>query len=92
MLQETAEAAQAISGQDIITAARYLGAGIAMGAGAIGPGVGEGIAAGEALSGIARQPELEGVLIRTMFMGQAVAESTGIYSLVIAFILLFVVG
>lgn len=92
MLQETTEVATTISGQDIITAARYLGAGIAMGAGAIGPGVGEGIAAGRALEGMARQPEMEGVLLRTMFMGQAVAESTGIYSLVIAFILLFVVG
>lgn len=91
MLQETTEVATAISGQDIITAARYLGAGIAMGAGAIGPGIGEGIAAGRALEGMARQPEMEGVLLRTMFMGQAVAESTGIYSLVIAFILLFVV-
>ncbi len=88
MLQE---ASQAISGQDLITAAKYLGAGIAMGFGAIGPGIGEGLAAGAALQGIAANPKEQGVLVRTMFIGQAVSESTGIYSLVIAIILLFVI-
>lgn len=87
MLQDVA---QGISGQDLIAAARYLGAGICMGFGAIGPGVGEGITAAYAVQAIATNPEQQGVLVRTMFIGQAVAESTGIYSLVIAMILLFV--
>ena len=43
-----------------------------------------------AVQAIATNPEQQGVLVRTMFIGQAVAESTGIYSLVIAIILLFV--
>ena len=80
-----------ISGADIIRAAALLGAGIAMGFGAIGPGVGEGFAAGKACEGIARRPEDQGLLTRTMLIGQAVSESTGIYSLVIAVILIFVV-
>jgi len=72
--------------------ARFLGAGIAMGAGAIGPGLGIGIAAERALTGIARQPHQEGALVRTMFLGMAVTESTAIYSLVIALILLFAIS
>ncbi len=75
----------------IILAARYLGAGICMGLGAIGPAIGEGYAAGRALEGISRRPDMAGLLTRTMLIGQAVSESTGIYSLVIAIILIWVV-
>ena len=81
-----------ISGVDIIKAAAILGAGMCMGLGAIGPGIGEGFAAGKACEGVARAPENAGVITRTMLVGQAVSESTGIYSLVIALLLLFVVG
>jgi len=80
-----------ISGKDIIDAAAFLGAGISMGLGAIGPGIGEGFAAGKACEGIARNPEEAGLLTRTMLVGQAVSESTGIYALVIALLLIFVV-
>ncbi|MHC4886847.1 MAG: ATP synthase F0 subunit C [Planctomycetota bacterium] len=73
----------------IIKAAQYVGAGICMGFGAIGPGVGEGFAAGKACEGISRRPEEYGNLFKTMLIGQAVSESTGIYSLVIALILIF---
>jgi len=75
----------------MILAARYLGAGLCMGLGAIGPAIGEGFAAGKALEGISRRPEMSGLLTRTMLIGQAVSESTGIYSLVIAIILIWVV-
>ena len=75
----------------VVLAARYLGAGICMGLGAIGPAIGEGFAAGKALEGISRRPEMAGLLTRTMLIGQAVSESTGIYSLVIAIILIWVV-
>ena len=75
----------------IITAAKYLGAGMCMGIGAIGPGIGEGYAAGRACEGISRRPEEASLLTRTMLVGQAVSETTGIYSLVIAIILIFVV-
>jgi len=80
-----------ISGADLIRGLALLGAGLAMGLGAIGPGVGEGFAAGKACEAIGRRPEEAGLLTRTMLVGQAVSESTGIYSLVIALLLLFVV-
>lgn len=80
-----------ISGTELIRAAALLGAGISMGFGAIGPGVGEGFAAGKACEGIARAPEHANLLTRTMLVGQAVSESTGIYALVIALLLIFVV-
>ena len=76
----------------IVKAAALLGAGLAMGFGAIGPGVGEGFAAGKACEGVSRRPEQAGLLTRTMLIGQAVSESTGIYSLVIALLLIFLFG
>ena len=75
--------------QAIITAAKALGAALCMGIGAIGPGVGEGNAVAHALDGMARQPEAAGTLRSTMIMGCAIAETTGIYSLIIAFLILF---
>jgi len=78
-----------ITGFHLIKAAALLGAGICMGFGAIGPGIGEGFAAGKACEGIARNPKEAGLLTRTMLIGQAVSESTGIYSLVIALIMIF---
>jgi len=81
-----------ISGKDIIEAGALIGAGICMGFGAIGPGIGEGFAAGKACEAIGRAPQEAGLLTRTMLIGQAVSESTGIYSLVVALLMLFVVG
>lgn len=80
-----------ISGEDLMRAAAFLGAGIAMGLGAIGPGVGEGFVGGKACEAIGRNPEEAGLLTRTMLVAQAVSESTGIYSLVVALLLIFVV-
>ena len=79
-----------IAGKDLVEAAKLLAAGICMGLGAIGPGIGEGFAAGKACEGVARQPEISGLITRTMLIGQAVSESTGIYSLVIALLMIFV--
>lgn len=81
----------AIEGADIVKAAALLGAAISMGLGAIGPGVGEGYAAAKACEAIGKNPEQAGLLTRTMLVGQAVTESTGIYSLVVALLLIFVV-
>ena len=82
----------AVGGADIVKAGALIGAGICMGFGAIGPGVGEGFAAGKACEAIGRNPQEAGLLTRTMLIGQAVSESTGIYSLVIALLMLFVVS
>ncbi len=86
------QVSNAITGADLKTAGALIGAGICMGFGAIGPGVGEGFAAGKACEAIGRAPENAGLLTRTMLIGQAVSESTGIYSLVVALLMLFVVG
>ncbi|MCB1195563.1 ATP synthase F0 subunit C [bacterium] len=80
-----------LTGAEIIKAAAMIGAGICMGFGAIGPGIGEGFAAGKACEGVAREPENANLITRTMLIGQAVSESTGIYSLVIALLMLFVI-
>ena len=61
-----------------------------MGFGAIGPAVGEGNAVGKALEGMARQPEMANTLRTHMVLGCAITESTGIYSLVVALVLLFI--
>jgi F-type H+-transporting ATPase subunit c len=88
---QEAQSVIAISGADIALAAKYIAAGLCMGIGAIGPAIGEGMAAAHALDGMARQPEMQGALLRTMVLGQAISETTGIYSLLIAIVLLFVV-
>ncbi len=74
----------------IILGCCALGAGICMGIGAIGPGVGEGHAVANACEAIGRQPESKGAVTSTMIMGCAIAETTGIYSLVVAILLIFV--
>ena len=81
-----------ITGPELIKAFAFLGAGLAMGLGAIGPGLGEGFAAGKAVEGISKNPDEQALITRTMLVGQAVSESTSIYALVIALILIFVVA
>jgi len=70
----------------------YLGAGIAVFTGVgtgIGQGIsGQGIAASKAVEAVGRQPEASGKITTTMIIGQAVAETTGLYGLIIAFILI----
>ncbi len=72
----------------IILGCCALGAGMAMIAG-IGPGIGEGNAAAKACEAIGRQPESKGSFTSTLILGCALAETTGLYALVIAFILIF---
>lgn len=79
-------------GPAIAIAAIAIGAGLAVGIGAIGPAVGEGYVAGKAVEALSRQPEAEGSIRTTMILGQAITESTGIYSLAIALILIFSMG
>ena len=74
----------------LIKAACAIGAGLCMGIGAIGPALGEGNAVGKALEGMARQPEMANTLRTNMILGCAITESTGIYSLVVALVLLFI--
>ena len=80
---------EGISSEAFVLGCSAIGAGLALIAG-IGPGIGQGYAAGKGAEAVGRQPEAEGVIIRTMLLGQVVSESTGIYGLVIGIILLFV--
>ena len=75
--------------EGIATLGKALGAGLCMGIGAIGPAIGEGNAVSHALEGMARQPEAAGNLRTNMILGCAITETTGIYSLLIAFVIMF---
>jgi F-type H+-transporting ATPase subunit c len=79
---------EAITGRELVLACSAIGAGLAMIAG-IGPGIGQGYAAGKGAESVGRQPEAQGDIVRTMLLGAAVAETTGIYGLIVALILLF---
>ncbi len=67
-----------------------LAAGLAIGLGAIGPGIGIGILASGALNAIGRNPEASGLIQVNMFIAIAFAEAIAIYALVIALIIKFV--
>ena len=77
-----------ITDNGLILACSAIGAGLAMIAG-IGPGVGQGIAAGHGASAVGRNPGAKSDVTSTMILGQAIAETTGLYGLVVALILLF---
>lgn len=70
-------------------AVKALAAGIAIGLGAIGPAIGEGLIASKAMEAIGRNPEVSGKITPIMFVTMAITESTGIYALVVALIVLF---
>ena len=78
-----------ISGIDFVHGCSAIGAGLALIAG-VGPGVGQGIAAGYGASAVGRNPGARSDITSTMLLGQAVAETTGLYGLVVAIILMFV--
>lgn len=65
-----------------------IGAGIAVLTG-LGAGIGIGIATGKATEAIARQPEAEGKISKTLILGCALAEATAIYGFIIALLIVF---
>ena len=69
--------------QAIVLGASAIGAGLAMIAG-LGPGIGEGYCGGKAVEAVGRQPEASGAITKQMIKGDAHAETTGLYSLIIA--------
>ncbi|NLK72877.1 MAG: ATP synthase F0 subunit C [Clostridiales bacterium] len=75
-------------GHYLILSASAIGAGFAMLAG-IGPGMGQGYAAGKGTEAVGMRPRLQPQIMRTMILGQAVAQTTGIYGLIIALVLLY---
>lgn len=77
-----------ITSEAFVLGCSAIGAGIAMIAG-IGPGIGQGIAAGHGAAAVGKNPGAKSDITSTMLLGQAVAETTGLYGLAIAIILLF---
>jgi F-type H+-transporting ATPase subunit c len=63
-----------------------IGRGIVYGGAAIGPGLGIGIIAGNAIQSMARQPESAGMVRTTMFLGIAFTEALALFGFVLAFI------
>ncbi|MCH8831454.1 MAG: ATP synthase F0 subunit C [Chloroflexi bacterium] len=72
-------------------AAKFIGAGIAIGLGVVGPGIGIGILGAGAMGAIGRNPEAAAQIQVNMILAIAFAEALGIYALIVAVILLFVV-
>lgn len=68
-------------------ALKFLGAGLAMGLGALGPGVGIGILGYGAMQALGRNPEARGPIMTNMILAIAFAEAIGIYALIVAIIL-----
>jgi F-type H+-transporting ATPase subunit c len=73
------------------TTFKLLAAGLAIGLGAIGPGIGVGLLVSGALQAIGRNPDASSQIQINMFIGIAFTEAIAIYALVVALILLFVV-
>jgi F-type H+-transporting ATPase subunit c len=72
-----------------VESAKLIGAALAMGLGAIGPGIGLGLLAAKALEAIGRNPEAQSKVTTTMILAIAVTEAVAIYALVIALMILF---
>jgi F-type H+-transporting ATPase subunit c len=73
-----------------VESARQLGAALAMGLGAIGPGIGIGLIGAKAMEAMGRNPEASGLIQTNMILTIAFAESMGIFALVIALLVKFV--
>lgn len=69
----------------------FLAAGLAIGIGTIGPGMGIGNVAGKACKMLGRYPRQRSFIMRTMFLGAAVSQSTAIYALIVSFLLIYAV-
>lgn len=75
---------------NLIQAAKIIGTGVAT-TGLIGAGVGTGVVFGCLIIGVARNPSLRGQLFGYAILGLAISESTGLFALMMAFFLLYVV-
>lgn len=73
----------------VVAVASIVTAGLTIAIGSIGPALGEGRAAAQALAAIAQQPDMTNTITRTLFVSLAMIESTAIYCFVVAMILLF---
>lgn len=67
----------------------YIGAGIMIGGGAIGAGIGDGLVTSQLVAGLARQPEARGILTTWMFIGVGLIEAYAVIALVFGLVVLF---
>jgi ATP synthase F0 subunit c len=79
-----------VAAPTLLRAAALFGAGISMGFGAIGSGIGSGYPGGKACEGIARQPAVASQLMTNMLIGSAVCQTPAIFSMVVALMLMFI--
>lgn len=79
----------AMTGPEGLDAAKAIAAAMAIGLGAIGPGLGIGLAVRGAMEALGRNPEAEGAIRTTMIIGAALAEAVAIYAFVIAIVIYF---
>ncbi|MGI6257613.1 MAG: ATP synthase F0 subunit C [Anaerovoracaceae bacterium] len=77
-----------VTSAGFVLAFSAMGAALAIGFAALGIGIGQGLAASKACEGVARQPEAQGDILKTMVVGQAVAETTGIFAFIVSIVLL----
>lgn len=91
LLYATPTMTEASTANIVVGSVANIGAGLAIGIGTFGPGSAIGLVGGKASNMIARYSSERSLIMRTMFVGAAVAESTAIYSLVIAFLLMFAI-
>jgi F-type H+-transporting ATPase subunit c len=68
----------------------YIGAGLMLGGGAIGAGIGDGLVTSQLVAGLARQPEAQGTLTTWMFIGVGLIEAYAVIALVFGLFLIFV--
>jgi len=80
-----------LTGVEGVDAAKAIGAALAIGLGALGPGLGIGMAVAKAMEAIGRNPEAAGDIRTTMIIGAGLAEAVAIYAFVIAIIVAFVI-
>jgi F-type H+-transporting ATPase subunit c len=76
----------------IKTAGAFVGAGLALGGGAVGASVGDGLAGSQTIAGVARQPEAQGRLTTIMFLTVGLCEAAYFINLVFAALFVFSLG
>ncbi len=79
-----------VTGDQGVEAAKAIGAALLIGLGALGPGIGLGLAVRGAMEAIGRNPEAENAVRTTMIIGLGLAEAVAIYCFVVALIIAFV--
>jgi F-type H+-transporting ATPase subunit c len=82
----------AVQGSDITTAGAFIGGGLALAGGAIGAGIGDGLAGSSYIEGVARQPEAQGRLQTIFFLTVGLVEAMFFINLAFMALFVFVLG